>query len=229
MRNLLLYTLSALLLCASVVQGGMKARKLKKIVNRKTKATLSELKAFENDLKAVEGQWESLKTRSLDMNSQIASNRHTWSATSTDKVLIVDAYLGSGDKCGTQTITGWTSNLDIYYAGSTVTEQTAVTFNTGTGTFTAPAAGWYNICASFRFKKSGNSNDVTIKKNGAVIGAFGNAVDWDWRSSGTCLIQSLAVNDQITVVHESTGGSDCIEETGWYYGRFLVNMIANSA
>ena len=35
----------------------MKARKLKKIVNRKTKATLSELKAFENDLKAVEGQW----------------------------------------------------------------------------------------------------------------------------------------------------------------------------
>jgi len=227
MRNLLVY-LSTIFLCAALVQG-MKKKKLKKLINKKTKAAMAEIKALQADLDTAENQWQTIQSRSLDMMDQLATNRHTWSATSTDKVLVVDAYLGSGDKCGAQTISGWTSNLDIYYAGSTTTEQAATTFNTGTGTFTTPAAGWYNICASFRFRQGGNANDVTIKKNGAVIGAFGNAVDWDWRSAGTCLIQNLAANDQITVVHESTGGSDCIEETGWYYGRFLVNMIANAS
>jgi len=183
---------------------------------------------LEKDLTEAQSGIDLAETN-FDKSAKSRSKRHTWSATSTDKVLVVDAYLSSGDKCGKQTITGWTSNLDIYYAGKTVTEQTAVTFNTGTGTFTAPAEGWYNICASMRFKQGGNSNDVTIKKNGAVIAAFGNAVDYDWRSTGTCTVQKLAANDQITVVHESTGGSDCIQETGWLYGRFLVNMIANSA
>jgi len=183
---------------------------------------------LEKDLEAAQTGIDQAQSN-FDKSGISRSKRHTWSASSEDKVLVVDAYLSTGEKCGPQTITGWTSNLDIYYAGKTVTEQTAVTFNTGTGTFTAPAEGWYNICASMRFKQGGNSNDVTIKKNGAVIAAFGNAVDWDWRSTGTCTVQKLAANDQITVHHESGGGSDCIEETGWLYGRFLVNMIANSS
>ncbi|XP_023326670.1 uncharacterized protein LOC111700088 [Eurytemora carolleeae] len=218
------WSISLLLIILSTVQGQL-ARKAR-IANRRANTLIRELKTVQNDLSIAQGKLNLMNRNIYPVNGS-ATNRHTWSATSTDKVLIVDAYLGAGTKCNKQQITGWTSNLDIYYAGSTVTEQAAVTFNTGTGTFTAPAAGWYNICTSFRFQNSGTSNDVTIKKNGVVVGALGNAVELDWRSTGTCIVQSLAANDQITVHHESGGSGDCIQETGWLYGRFLVNMIAN--
>jgi len=220
------WRLKLLVLCLGLVKATQAATRAEKRALRK--ANWAEALALETEIAAAQSQLDQLQT-SVDSLTSGRKKRHTWSATSTDKVLVVDAYLGTGDKCGKQTITGWTSNLDIYYAGSTTTEQTAATFNTGSGTFTAPAEGWYNICASLRFKKGGNSNDVTLKKNGNVIAAFGNAIDWDWRSTGTCTVQKLAANDQITLVHESTGGSDCIQETGWLYGRFLVNMVANSS
>ena len=34
--------------------------------------------------------------------------------------------------------------------------------STGSGTYTAPVTGYYNICAFLRFKRGGNAVDVTV-------------------------------------------------------------------
>ena len=49
----------------------------------------------------------------------------------------------------------------------------------------------------------------SVQVHSAVYGHF------RWSQSSFSKFQKLAANDQITVVHESTGGSDCIQETGW--------------
>merc|ERR1719431_181575 len=97
------------------------------------------------------------------------------------------------------------------------------------GTFTAPVAGWYHICSFSRFKNSGNSNDVTILSGGStVIGAYGNAVTYDWRTTGICLDAYLASGTAITVRQQSGGSSDCIESTSYLYNKFTVHTIGNA-
>ena len=57
-----------------------------------------------------------------------------------------------------QTLTSFTTNLNVYLAA----DGTTGTSPFSSGTFTAPVNGWYHICSFSRFKGSGNSNDVTI-------------------------------------------------------------------
>merc|ERR1712080_676963 len=133
-----------------------------------------------------------------------------------DIIALWDYQLGGyTTKCGPQQVTGWTETLDI----------------ASSGTFTVPTglAGYYNICVFFRFLKGGNAVDVTLKVNGARVAAFGDAIEYDWRSTGTCTIQKLAAAATVTIHLESGGGSDCIEETGWYYGKFNGYLISVSA
>ena len=99
-------------------------------------------------------------------------------ATTADTFAIGDMYLtGYSNRCGpqvrmitqllliltlSQTITGWTNSLDIYYTTAAVIDSTNVYVSTGSGTYTAPVTGYYNICAFLRFKKGGNAVDVTV-------------------------------------------------------------------
>merc|ERR1719383_319924 len=187
------------------------------------KLTKAKLNACSQDLDALRAELDTLRSNLTDVNSDI-SGLLSRSIVGTDAIY---ATLTATTKCGAQDITGWTENLDTYYAaGSAATSGDA--FSPSTGIFTPPVAGYYNICGYFRFQNSGNANDITIYKGGSVIAAFGDAIGNDWRSTGTCTIQSLATTDTIKLRQESTGGSDCIQETGWYYARFSIYLIINS-
>eukprot|EP00091_Calanus_sinicus_P017989 TRINITY_DN3962_c0_g1_i7.p1 TRINITY_DN3962_c0_g1~~TRINITY_DN3962_c0_g1_i7.p1 ORF type:complete len:243 (-),score=82.88 TRINITY_DN3962_c0_g1_i7:120-848(-) len=147
-------------------------------------------------------------------------------ATTADTFSIGDMYLsGYTTKCGPQTITGWTNSLDIYYSTTAVADSTNTYVSTGSGTYTAPVNGYYNICAFLRFKKGGNAVDVTVYAGGSVVAGFGDAVDQDWRSTGTCIIRLLSAGNTVYIRNNSGGGSDCVEETAWRYGRLGVYMV----
>ena len=107
-----------------------------------------------------------------------------------------------------QVVTGWTNLLDIFYDDGSTADSTNSYFSSTAGTFTAPKAGWYNVCASLRFKKGGDNTDIVIvhvsaKRSacwltlltrlqaGSIVAAFGNAVRDDWQSTGTCLIREM--------------------------------------
>jgi len=147
-------------------------------------------------------------------------------ATKTDTFAIGDMYLtGYSNRCGPQTITGWTNALDIYYSTTADTDSTNVYVGTGSGTYTAPVTGYYNICAFLRFKRGGNAVDVTVVAGGSTVAGFGDAVDGDWRSTGTCLIRKLTAGNTVYIRNNSGGSSDCVEETNWRYGRLAVYMV----
>merc|ERR1712098_620467 len=77
-------------------------------------------------------------------------------------------------RCGPQTITGWTNSLDIYYTTAATTDSANVYVSTGSGTYTAPVTGYYNICAFLRFKRGGNAVDVTVVAGGSTVAGFGD-------------------------------------------------------
>merc|ERR1712215_226476 len=142
-----------------------------------------------------------------------------------DVFSVADMYLtGYSTKCGPQTITGWSNALDIYYAAA-ATADSGTYVSTGSGTISAPVAGYYNICGFLRFKKGGNANDVTIYAAGAVAAGFGDSVQNDWRSTGTCFIQKLAAGNTVYMRNNAGGGSDCVEETSWRYGRLSMYLV----
>merc|ERR1712168_1195639 len=147
-------------------------------------------------------------------------------ATTADTFAIGDMYLtGYSTRCGPQTITGWTNSLDIYYTTAATTDSANVYVSTGSGTYTAPVTGYYNICAFLRFKRGGNAVDVTVVAGGSTVAGFGDAVDGDWRSTGTCLIRKLTAGNTVYIRNNSGGSSDCVEETNWRYGRLAVYMV----
>jgi len=150
------------------------------------------------------------------------------STTAGDALVVVDATLASSTKCGPQTITGWTENVDDFYKSASATLETTGSFDPATGIFKPQvgAGGWYKICVFFRFQNSGNSNDVTIQKDGSVVAALGQAITADWSSTGTCTIQHVLNANSITVYHASGSSSDCIQETGWFYSRFTAHLIS---
>lgn len=172
---------------------------------------------------------KALDIADAQINASKATSRHII-ANANDQVAVLDATLGGYQtKCGNQVLTGWSTNVNTFYKAGSSTAETTAPFTASSGTFTVPTgakSGWYNICAFARFKKSGNSNDVVIRKSGSVVAAFGNADQSDWRSTGTCVIEKLAAGNTITVEQMSGGGSDCIEETGWYYTRLMINNLA---
>merc|ERR1719495_1384341 len=167
-----------------------------------------------------------LEKQIKNVEAQVAAqNRHIIAAAN-DNIVIVDADF-SGSACGPTTLSSYSENLDIYYTAGSVTAGTG---NFASGRFTAPKEGWHHVCAFLRFRNSGNSNDVTILKNGSArLAAFGNAITYDWRSTGTCLTTLLAVNDYIQIKHESGSSSDCVEDTSYKYGKFIVHNVGNAA
>ena len=52
--------------------------------------------------------------------------------------------------------------MDIFYDDGSTADSTNSYFSSTAGTFTAPKAGWYNVCASLRFKKGGDNTDIVI-------------------------------------------------------------------
>jgi len=192
---------------------------------------VSELQKSFNDLvERVEALDKKLKnldsavTKAEQAAEQRSLDRHL-PGDAEDSITVVDADYNTGTTCGPHDLTSWTTNLDIYNAPGAAADS-ANSFSAGT--FTAQVAGWYHICVFLRFKNSGNSNDVTLLKNGVtVIAAFGNAITYDWRSTGTCVTVSLAANENVKVRHQSGSGSDCVEETGWKYGKFIVHNVGN--
>jgi len=163
-------------------------------------------------------------------NGKIAETKdRSTAATTADTFAIGDMYLTSGQKCGPQTITGWTNSLDIYYDTASTADSTTVYVNTGSGTYTAPVNGYYNICAFLRFKKGGNAVDVTVVAGGSTVAGFGDAVDNDWRSTGTCLIRLLTAGQTVYIRNNSgnsdSNNGDCVQETNWRYGRLAIYMV----
>merc|ERR1712098_586643 len=133
-----------------------------------------------------------------DLRTRMSALQRTTVGTDTEPVVAVDATLSSGTtKCGPQTITGWTENVDYYRI--TAGLQTSSQFNPSTGIFIAPKLGYYKICSSARFQKGGNSVDMTILKDGSVIAAYVNALQTDWRTTGVCTIQLLTTTNQISL------------------------------
>merc|ERR1712002_953219 len=118
-------------------------------------------------------------TKQIEAAEKLAevSDRHV---VGTNAIVVVDAHY-TGNQCGQFTLTSFSNNLNVYLQA----DGTAGTAPFSSGTFTAPVNGWYHICSFSRFKNSGNSNDVTILTGGStVIGGYGSAVTYDWRSTG---------------------------------------------
>merc|ERR1711872_990767 len=142
-----------------------------------------------------------------DLQRRMAGLQRTTAGTDTAPVLAVDATLGSGtSKCGPQTITGWTENVDYYRKAAA---QTTSQFDPRTGVFTAPILGYYKICSS-------------------VIAAYGSSLQTDWRTTGVCTIQLLSVSDTISLKIQSGGSSDCVQETSYKYSRLAIHFISCS-
>merc|ERR1712126_42017 len=180
-------------------------------------------KIFLPQVNVLQNQVSNLQTRAAGLQRTTNGNPTTANP-GTEVDAVADYVLTSGTKCGPQTITGWTRNVDWTRVGTTVTNP-ATTFNTGTGLMTPPKNGWYHICAYSRFQNSGNAVEMCLRKGTTRIACYGNAVQFDWRSTGVCTNQVLSTTDSVSLSLESGGGSDCVQETGWLYNRISMQLI----
>ena len=62
-----------------------------------------------------------------------------------------------------------------------------------------------------RFQLGGNAVEMCIRKGSTRVACYGNAVQYDWRSTGVCTIQTMALTDTISLYLESGGSSDCVQ------------------
>merc|ERR1711934_8798 len=164
------------------------------------------------------------------LNARIISARSmiTNQGVANDVRAVSDYYLGSGDKCGPQTITGWSQNVD--YARTQDTLETGTRFDSSTGIYTPIIAGYYHVCAYARFKNGGNAVEMCLRKGSTRIACFGNAVQYGWRSTGVCTNQQVtSTADTFSLYLESGGSSDCLQETSWRYARISVQLIQQTA
>jgi len=234
--SLLLTLLIVAIILAAVVEGKKpcKGKKCKKPSKPKpsnpsksklTKKQKKNIKTFQKLKKATQKMTKEIDEleKAIEAAEKLASvsNRHV---VGTNDIVVVDQHY-TGNECRAFTLTSFTSVLNRYIKA----DGTDGTAPFSAGTFTAPVAGWYHICSFSRFKQGGNSNDVTILTGGStVIGGYGNAVTYDWATTGICLDEFLALNTQVNVRHQSGGTEDCIQSTGWPYNKFTVHTIANS-
>merc|ERR1712183_1252172 len=199
-------------------------------VGNAAKVSKAKLKECSKSLKSISATISQLKTNMTELKAEMAKSRSTGTA-STDVIQVVDSTIGGyTTKCDAGVITGWTNLLDEFWDDGSTADSATSYFSTSTGYFTAPKAGWYNICAFLRFKKGGDNSDIVIVNQGSIVAAFGDALGDDWRSTGTCLIREMAAADTLYIEQKAASGhSNCIEETGWYYARFTTYLInANS-
>jgi len=149
------------------------------------------------------------------------STRHRFNV---DSLTVVDATF-TGTQCGPFTLSSYTTNINWYSAAADADNDVADPFSGGT--FTSQTNGWYHICSFSRFRGTGNSNDNTVRVGGSIVAAYGSGITEDWLTNGICFDTYLAQNTQVQVRHESGGGSDCIENTGWNHNKFTVHTIGN--
>merc|ERR1712025_996302 len=181
----------------------------------------------QNTVSALDAQVDTNAASVAGLQTRMVSLQRTTQGADLEPVVAVDATLSSGTtKCGPQTITGWTENIDYYRI--TAGLQTSSQFNPSTGIFIAPKLGYYKICSSARFQKGGNSVDMTLLKDGSVIAAYGNALQTDWRTTGVCTIQLLTTTNQISLRLQSGGTNDCVQETVYMYSRLSIHFISCS-
>ncbi|XP_023332137.1 uncharacterized protein LOC111704217 [Eurytemora carolleeae] len=147
---------------------------------------------------------------------------HLGSTTVNWKYYYLQAVMPAGNYCGQRKpITGWTTVRDRYKAYNSGGNVDNTYF--ANGVFTTPSAGVYHCCGAARCKQGGVC-DFTLSKNGGtnVLAAFGTRVTRtnEWQSVSTCVTERFALGATIQMNMESTGGADCIEETGWDYTKF---------
>merc|ERR1712002_47538 len=144
---------------------------------------------------------------------------------------VADYVLSSTTQCGPRIMTGWIEKLDFFSDQAVSGGAASATnqFNSGTGIFTPQHNGYYHICSYSRFKLGGNSVEMCLRKGGSRVACYGNAVQYDWRSTGVCTIQSLTTTDTVDLYLESGGGSDCVEETGWSYNQISFKLIQTTS
>eukprot|EP00091_Calanus_sinicus_P017003 TRINITY_DN3673_c0_g1_i7.p1 TRINITY_DN3673_c0_g1~~TRINITY_DN3673_c0_g1_i7.p1 ORF type:complete len:178 (-),score=54.84 TRINITY_DN3673_c0_g1_i7:194-682(-) len=108
----------------------------------------------------------------------------------TDAIAYFDAYLPSGTYCAPRRpVTGWTVNYDRYRpADGTGANVDSTYFNSGSGTYTTPAAGVYHCCASFRCKENSYC-DFTVIRN-----ANSGAGDINFAAFGSRTLAGLAMD-----------------------------------
>merc|ERR1711970_433314 len=144
----------------------------------------------------------------------------------TDGYAYFDAHKNlGGTTCNAQRpVTGWTVVKDRWVAADKTVTNNAQFSN---GIYTTKVAGVYHCCASFRCKQGGVCDWTVIRNAGAgdiKWGAFGTRNTGNsnngWASHSHCWTSSCQANVAWKLNFESGGGSDCIEETQWKYGRF---------
>jgi len=145
--------------------------------------------------------------------------------TADDVIWAASMYQTAGEKCYPHQLSNCLRTLDTFFNSGGTTLVTNTYSQESSCQLTAPVNGYYNVCASARFKKGGNAGDVTIGLGTTTYAAgFGDAVGDDWRSTGTCTIRYLTLGSSITAYFRS-GGGDCVEETSWRYGIISAYLI----
>jgi len=180
----------------------------------------------------LQSQVASLQSSVSNLQSNVRAVQRTTVTASirTNEVrAVADWVLASTTLCGPRQMTGWTERLD-FFSDKAVNTGTASTTNQFNGvTFTPQHNGYYHICSYSRFKLGGNAVEMCLRKGGSRIACYGNAVQYDWRTSGVCTIQSLTTTDTVDLYLESGGGSDCVEETGWAYNQISFKLIQTTS
>jgi len=151
-----------------------------------------------------------------------------------DYIYYFDAVMPAGTvKCGPQTLTGWTVNIDRFRKPTGPREDFTY-FSSSTGVFSAPDVlnarsrstnGIYHCCASARCRKGGVCDFSIVDGTGSVRASFGTRLATsDWSSHMACTLEKLKTGETLKVVLQSGGGNDCLEETGWNYARFSCHL-----
>jgi hypothetical protein len=127
----------------------------------------------------------------------------------------------------------WTTNSSAALVTfDTKTFDTGTNYDTSTGKFTAPIAGFYHISAAISFTQaSGGVSGGTafLYKNGSAINALGGylgaAAAWTGQASGGTLVQ-LAASDYLQIFFQAGGATSATGVTGvsnTYFTGFLVS------
>merc|ERR1712029_1220429 len=150
-----------------------------------------------------------------------------------EPIAAFDSYMPTGTLCNKQLpITSWIRIFDRYRDASNSRNDDVNFVN---GVYTTPARGIYHCCASARCKDGGVCDFTIIRNAGngdVVYGAFGtrNPLQGNngFSSHGLCITSKCQAGVKWKVNFESGGNTDCIEETGWRYGKFSCFLASDT-
>eukprot|EP00095_Tigriopus_kingsejongensis_P010774 maker-scaffold1742_size29367-snap-gene-0.4 protein:Tk10774 transcript:maker-scaffold1742_size29367-snap-gene-0.4-mRNA-1 annotation:"PREDICTED: uncharacterized protein K02A2.6-like" len=153
-------------------------------------------------------------------------------------IYVMNSFLAPGEKCGKQTITGWTVIREILQIPTMAKPiKDPLNFNPTTGIFTPPFRGYFHVCASFRIKKGSHGDFIIVKGTSSatvetttdIQGAFGSVcpVTCDWSSHQQCVLIRGGPDTPIAVRLMSGGAADCEETTEWRYAKFDIFSVVS--